>query len=528
MSELSGGPRRAILSVSDKTGIVDLARGLTQLGFELYSTGGTRKHLEQAGCAVVDIAEYTGFPEIMDGRVKTLHPKIFGGILCRRNEPEDLAAAERLHLRLFDVVAVNLYPFRETIRRPDCTWEQAIENIDIGGPSLIRAAAKNHQDVNILTSSRQYPRLLAELAAGAATSLEFRRELMAEAFAHTAEYDQVIADYFCRQIASTPIEIFPERLRMNFRRVESLRYGENSHQQAALYAHPEADVPSLVTARQLHGKQLSYNNLLDADAALQIVRDLSRPACCVVKHNNPCGAAEHEQLPEACRRAFAGDPVSAFGSIVGLNRTLDLETARYFCDARESFVEAILAPDFSPDALDMLTTRAKWKAHVRLIATGELLPPRENWDWRSIEGGLLVQTRDRLRVEGETWRHVAGPVADDSLQAELQFGWTLVRHVKSNAITVSAERSLAGVGAGQMSRVDSVRIALEKAGSKARGAVLASDAFFPFADSIELAAAAGIRAVIHPGGSVRDPEVIAAAQRLNLTMILTGTRHFKH
>ncbi|MFN6111401.1 MAG: bifunctional phosphoribosylaminoimidazolecarboxamide formyltransferase/IMP cyclohydrolase [Planctomycetota bacterium] len=523
--------RRALLSVSDKTGIRELAHGLAALGFELYSTGGTRKHLEEAGLAVIDVAQYTGFPEVMHGRVKTLHPKIFGGILCRRDEAEDQQAIRDLEIRLFDCVVVNLYPFRETIARADSSLSDAIENIDIGGPSLIRAAAKNHAWVNVLTDSSQYPALLDQLRSTGETSLSFRRQLMATAFAHTAEYDRLIADYFGRQFLESA-EPFPEKLQLALQRVDLLRYGENSHQQAALYAFSESTAlvtaPALVTARQLNGKQLSYNNLLDAEAALAIVRNLSLPACCVIKHNNPCGAAQHANLALACERAFAGDPVSAFGSVVGINRTVDVETAEFFCSHRELFVEAIVAPDFDPLALQLLSTKPKWKANVRLIATGSFVPPAPQLEYRSLSGGLLVQTSDNLPDDSGSWQLVAGSAPDAALLRELEFGWTIVRQVKSNAITVSGNSSLYGVGAGQMSRVDSVRIALEKAGERARGGVLASDAFFPFPDSIPLAAEAGIKAIVQPGGSVKDPDVIAAAKELGLTMLLTGVRHFKH
>ncbi|MFM7117327.1 MAG: bifunctional phosphoribosylaminoimidazolecarboxamide formyltransferase/IMP cyclohydrolase [Planctomycetota bacterium] len=527
-SNASPQTRRALLSVSDKTGIAELARGLHNLGFELYSTGGTRKFLEQNGLSVIDVAEYTGFPEVMHGRVKTLHPKIFGGILCRRDEAEDQQATRDLEIRLFDCVAVNLYPFRQTISRADVTLADAIENIDIGGPSLVRAAAKNHAWVNVLTDSKQYAPLLQQLQSRGETSLEFRQQLMAEAFAHTAEYDRLIADYFGRKFLSQPATQFPENLQLDFRRVDLLRYGENSHQAAAVYAEPNAAPPSLVTARQLNGKQLSYNNLLDADAALAIVRNLAQPACCVIKHNNPCGAAQHTNLAVACERAFAGDPLSAFGSVVGLNRTVDLETANFFCNHRELFVEAIVAPDFEAAALELLTTKPKWKTNVRLIATGAFQPAASRLELRSIVGGVLVQTSDNLPADPEKWQLVAGNPPDQQLIDELLFGWAVVRHVKSNAITVSGNGSLYGVGAGQMSRVDSVRIALEKAGERARGGVLASDAFFPFPDSIPLAAAAGIRAVVQPGGSVKDADVIAAAKEHGLTMLLTGVRHFKH
>ena len=532
MSNDDSKKRRALISVSDKNGLVELARGLSETGFEIYSTGGTAKHLQQAGLRVIDVADYTQFPEIMHGRVKTLHPKIFGGILCRRDVAEDLEAATRLGIVLFEVVVVNLYPFRETIAKPNVELTEAVENIDIGGPSLIRAAAKNHAFVSVLTDPSQYVDVLAEIRSKKATTLETRQRLMAEAFAHTAEYERTIADFFAARFQkNTHTETdaqFPPRFNLQLTRVESLRYGENSHQHAALYASSNVVGPSLVRARQLNGKQLSYNNILDLDAALSIVRAQDWPACCVLKHNNPCGAAIDRSLAVACKLAFEGDPVSAFGSVVGMNRVIDRATAEYFCENRNLFVEAIVAPDFSPEAIHQLTTRPKWKANVRLIAVGEMTPPRNEIELRSIAGGVLLQTGDTEPDDSAEWQLVSGTTPDESLQRELQFGWSIVRMVKSNAITISKQCSLIGVGAGQMSRVDSVKIALAKAGDRARGSILASDAFFPFPDSVELAAQAGVAALIQPGGSLKDKEVIAAANQHGLTMIMTGKRHFKH
>jgi phosphoribosylaminoimidazolecarboxamide formyltransferase/IMP cyclohydrolase len=515
---------RAVISVSDKTGLAEFARGLAAACVELYSTGGTRKFLESQGLPVIDVADYTGFPEMMDGRVKTLHPKIHGGILCRRDHLEDIEAAKQHGIRLFDLLVVNLYPFAETIARPAVTEAEAIENIDIGGPSLIRAAAKNHSFVTVATTPDQYPEILSAIAQSGNTTLEHRRRLAAAAFAHTAAYDTMIADWFQRQ---TSDEVFAPTLRLALDRVETLRYGENPHQQAALYAEPAAPADSLVRARKLNGKELSYNNLLDLDSAVAIVRGLQSPAVAVIKHNNPCGAAMAESLAVATRQAMDGDPVSAFGSVLAMNRTVDATTAEVLAEPGR-FIEAIAAPEFDAEALEILTTRPKWKANVRLLALGPFEPAHLTWDYRRVAGGLLVQSSDTLRDDEHEW-HVVTKVQPTPAQwDELRFAWTLVRFVKSNAIVVSNGQSLVGVGAGQMSRVDSVRIALEKAGTRARGGALGSDAFFPFADSIPLAAAAGVSSIIQPGGSRNDEEVIAACNEHGLSMIFTGRRHFKH
>jgi phosphoribosylaminoimidazolecarboxamide formyltransferase/IMP cyclohydrolase len=496
----------------------------------LVSTGGTARHLAAAGLAVTDVAAVTGFPEIMDGRVKTLHPGVFGGILCRRDRAEDLAALAELGLSLFDFVVVNLYPFRETVARAGAGQTEAIENIDIGGPSLIRAAAKNHSWVTVLTGPEQYQLVAAELAAAGATSAGLRRRLMVEAFRHTAAYDAAIAAHFSRDMAADlPADEarLPTLLNLSFRRHEVLRYGENSHQVAAVYRSDAGTASGLPGARQLHGKQLSYNNLLDLDAAMGIVARLGQPAVAVIKHNNPCGAATHMNLAEAARRAFAGDPQSAFGGVVAMNRTVNEETARWLGGTAGLFVEAIAAPAFSAAAVGLLTTLPKWKASVRLVEVPGS-EPAGGLEFRSIAGGLLVQERDDRPDEPATWKLVTGCPLPDGLQAELEFAWSLVRAVKSNAIVVTRDGALAGAGAGQMSRVDSVKIALDKAGPRREGAVLASDAFFPFPDSVELAAAAGISAIIQTGGSVKDAEVIAAANRLGVPMVFTGKRHFRH
>ncbi|HXT58387.1 MAG TPA: bifunctional phosphoribosylaminoimidazolecarboxamide formyltransferase/IMP cyclohydrolase [Pirellulales bacterium] len=515
---------RALISVSDKSGLAALARGLADAGVELYSTGGTRRHLESEGFAVKDVAAYTGFPEMMDGRVKTLHPKVHGGILCRRDHPEDMSALKTHGIASFELVAVNLYPFAATVARPGVDDEEAIEQIDIGGPSLIRAAAKNHAFVTVATSAAQYAAILEQIAAGGSTTLEFRRRLARDAFAHTAAYDAAIADYFARAESR---EAFRESWRLELARKEILRYGENPHQRAALYAEPGARGANLVSARQRNGKELSYNNLLDLDSALAIVRGLPGEAAVVVKHNNPCGAASAETLALAARQALDGDPLSAFGSVLGFNREVDAATAEVLAEPGR-FVEAIVAPGFAPAALEILTTRPKWKANVRLMEVGELEVETPRWEHRRLAGGMLIQEADNLPDPEHEWQVVSRRQPTEAERDDLRFAWSVVRHVKSNAIVLAKSLTLLGVGAGQMSRVDSVQIALAKAGAKAAGAALGSDAFFPFADSIQAAAAAGVKSVIQPGGSRNDGEVIAACDEHGLAMIFTGRRHFKH
>lgn len=525
---------RALISVSDKTGLVEFARELVGLGVELFSTGGTRIHLEKAGLSVQDVASYTGFPEMMDGRVKTLHPRIFGGILCRRDNPEDIQSARDHEILPIDLVVVNLYPFARTIARPDVNLAMAIENIDIGGPSLVRAAAKNSRFVTIATSPAQYESITHELRKlDGCTSAALRQRLTGEAFEHTAAYDRTIADYFANQACKmdeTVAELLttlPASIELTLRRHQVLRYGENPDQVAGLYEVVGESGPKLTQAVKLHGKELSFNNLLDLNAALTMVSSFSDSACVVLKHNNPCGAAAGGELHHVVHRAMAGDPLSAFGSILAVNQSMDAKTASYLANGNY-FIECIIAPGFSPESFEILTTLPKWKNNVRLMR-GELIPrDLTRLDMRRVMGGMLVQQADDLRVDTSEWKVVTGDSMDDSLQRELEFAWNMVRFVKSNAIVLVRECSLCGVGAGQMSRVDSVRIAIDKGGDRARGSVLASDAFFPFPDSIEIAAAAGIRAIIQPGGSIKDPEVIAACRVHSIPMIFTGRRHFLH
>jgi len=529
---------RAIISVSDKTGLAEFGQALQSLGIEIYSTGGTARFLSESGVSVKDVAEYTRFPEMMDGRVKTLHPLIFGGILARRDNPQDQQSAEEHGILPFDLVVVNLYPFAETIARPNCSRESAIENIDIGGPSLVRAAAKNCKFVTIATSPEQYTDVVAELNDLGGTSQPLRNRLMAAAFQHTAEYDAMIATYFARDIDETAdvneaaSSCLPESMQLTLQRKSVLRYGENSHQAAGFYEIEGDTGVSLVNAQQLNGKELSFNNLLDVNNGLTMVSSFAQPACVVIKHNNPCGAASGTAtttLADVFRRAFAGDPVSAFGSIVATNRPVDADTAEFLSQG-DFFVEAIVCPRFAPEALEILKTKPRWKKNVRLLQLplANAGQSSQRLDMRRVYGGMLVQQADNQVVDSNDWKVATEKPVDDSLYAELSFVWNMVRFVKSNAIVLGRDLALCGVGAGQMSRVDSVRIAIEKAGDRVQGSVLASDAFFPFPDSIELASKAGVAAVIQPGGSVKDPDVIQACNELGIPMILTGQRHFLH
>ena len=516
--------RRALISVSDKLGLADFARGLTSAEIEIFSTGGTKRHLENEGLDIHDVSEHTGFPEMMDGRLKTLHPKIFGGILCRYDREDDMQSIEQHGILPFELVVVNLYPFAATIARSGVTESEAVEQIDIGGPSLVRAAAKNHRFVTIVTHPEQYSTVLDEILQEGATSYELRRQLMTAAFAHTADYDRVIAQHFTDADGD---DHFSSRLTVSLQRKAKLRYGENPHQKASVYSQDHATGANLLSARHLNGKELSYNNLLDLDSALAIVRSLREPSAVVIKHNNPCGAATATSLADATQKAIDGDPVSAFGSVLGFNRTVDVETAEVLATPG-LFIEAIVAPDYAAGAVGVLTTKPKWKNNVRLMQVGHLDGLSVSRQFRYIDGGMLVQDSDNDIDPESEWRVVTDIDPSDELVNELRFGWALVRHVKSNAITLSRNCALCGVGAGQMSRVDSVEIAIRKAGERANGSVLASDAFFPFPDSIQRAAEAGVTAVIQPGGSKNDEDVIAECNQLKLPMIFTGRRHFKH
>ncbi len=520
-------PRRALVSVSDKSGLEQFVSGLVELGFEIISTGGTRRFLEEAGIPVIDISSYTRFPEIMDGRVKTLHPKVHGAILGRPDLEKDAAAIREHEIVPFQIVCCNLYPFEQTIAREGVTIPEAIEQIDIGGPSMVRSAAKNHKYVGIVTRTDQYETVLAALQDDQWDET-LRRKLAAAAFETTACYDRAIADYMA-SITSEPLgDELPARLNLSFTRQSSLRYGENPHQRAAFYVEPNADSATLASAEQLNGKELSYNNLLDLDAALTIVRDFTKPAAAVLKHNNPCGLAVAQTLCEAFEKAYAGDPVSAFGSIIGFNRIVDAATAELLCEPNR-FVEAIMAPGYDEGAFELLTTKPKWKNNVRLMKCPALMDERPtSLDYRRTTGGLLVQDRDEQAEPEDEWQVVAEREPSDIEWNDLRFGWSACKHVKSNAIVFAANESVVGVGAGQMSRLDSAFIAAHKSSERSCGGVVASDAFFPFRDGIDEAAQAGITAVIQPGGSRRDEEVIAACNEHGMAMVFTGRRHFKH
>jgi len=508
----------AILSVSDKTGLVDFARGLEQLKIEVYSTGGTKRALEEGGVAVKSVSELTGFPEILDGRVKTLHPVIYGGILARRDLPDHLSQLAERGIGTIDLVAVNLYPFVQTVAKPDVTLDEALENIDIGGPTMIRAAAKNFPSVLVVVDPADYEAVLTDLRGGE-VGPERRKKLAQKAFQHVAVYDTAISEYLRRGQ-----EGFPEQMTVALTKRADLRYGENPHQQAAFYSEegtPVKGLPSL-----LFGPELSYCNVLDADAAWSVASDYSAPTVAVIKHTNPCGLACDDDIVEAYRRAYAGDPVSAFGGIVGVNRKVTRALARAM---RPHHYDIIVALEYDEDALTIL----KRKDGLRILAAGAeaaSLKGREapRWEYRRSWGGLLVQTPDVLPDDSSKLRTVTKrqPTAEE--MRDLLFAWRAVRHIKSNAILIAKDLTLLGMGAGQPNRVISVELSLKQAGDKACGSVLASDAMFPFPDSVEMAAAGGVTAIIQPGGSLRDEDSIKAADEHNIAMVLTGFRHFKH
>ncbi len=513
--------RRALLSVSDKTGIVELARALAGRGVELLSTGGTHRAIAAAGVAVREVADYTGFPEMMAGRVKTLHPRVHGGILGRRGVDESVMAAHGIDA--IDLVVVNLYPFAATIARTDATRADAIENIDIGGPAMVRSAAKNHVDVLIAVDPVDYSSILAELDEyDGATTLALRGRLAAKAFAHTARYDAMVAQYLAAEEDGTP----PAQFTLAYDRVATLRYGENPHQSAALYAAPEGAASGTITgARQLQGKELSYNNIADTDAALECIKVFDRPACVIVKHANPCGVALGEDLLDAYEGAFAADRTSAFGGIIAFNRTLDARTLEVIL-ARQ-FVEVVIAPEVEPDAVSV----ASRKKNVRLLACGPLGAVARGWELKRVGGGLLVQSADELALVERELRVATKRAPTEAERADLLFAWRVAWFVKSNAIVYARDQRTIGVGAGQMSRVVSAKIAALKAdeeGLSVPGSVMASDAYIPFRDGVDAAAAAGIRAIIQPGGSIRDAEVVAAADEHDMAMLFTGIRHFRH
>ena len=523
---------KALISVYDKTGILEFARSLHQMGATLISTGGTHRSLTQEGLPVEQVSDLTGFPEILDGRVKTLHPRVHGGLLARRDSPDHMKELEKQGIGAIDMVVVNLYPFVETVSKPGVTLDDALENIDIGGPTMLRAGAKNFPSVAVVVDPADYG-WVAERLSGPGLSPEERRRLAQKAFHHVSRYDTAVAGYLDHpENGSSPADegqdsAMPQELSIEYRRVQELRYGENPHQKAGLYVPSSGGSGGIAEAQQLHGRELSFNNLLDAEAAWRTVGDFEQTAVAVIKHTNPCGLAGHSDQAEAYRRAYSGDPVSAFGGIVGFNRTMGAEAAKEMSDI---FYEVVVAPEYEPEALEIL----KKRRNLRILS----VPPAPSipssgedaasYDIRPLSGGILVQTQDDITEDPSSWEAVTkrAPTAEEL--SDLAFAWKAGKHIKSNAIVLVKDSTLLGMGAGQPNRVTSVHLALRAAGDAARGSVLGSDAFFPFADSIEEAARGGITAVVQPGGSIRDEEVIAAADEHDIAMVVTGIRHFRH
>ncbi|EGR2705329.1 bifunctional phosphoribosylaminoimidazolecarboxamide formyltransferase/IMP cyclohydrolase [Vibrio parahaemolyticus] len=523
--------RRALISVSDKTGIVEFAQALAERGVDILSTGGTARLLAEQGIAVTEVSDYTGFPEMMDGRVKTLHPKVHGGVLGRRGQDDDVMAKHGINP--IDMVVVNLYPFAETVAKDGCTLADAVENIDIGGPTMVRSAAKNHKDVTIVVNASDYDRVIAEMDANdKSLTLETRFDLAIAAFEHTAAYDGMIANYFGTMVPSygenkegDQESKFPRTFNQQFEKKQDMRYGENSHQAAAFYVEANPQEASVSTARQIQGKALSYNNIADTDAALECVKEFNEPACVIVKHANPCGVALGKDILEAYNRAYQTDPTSAFGGIIAFNQELDAETATAIVERQ--FVEVIIAPSVSAEAIEVVAA----KKNVRLLECGEWSTKTTGFDVKRVNGGLLVQDRDQGMVSLDDLKVVSKRQPTEEELKDALFCWKVAKYVKSNAIVYAKGDMTIGVGAGQMSRVYSAKIAGIKAadeGLEVAGSVMASDAFFPFRDGIDAAAEAGIKCVIQPGGSMRDDEVIAAADEHGMAMIFTGMRHFRH
>ena len=515
---------KALISVSDKTGVVEFARELVALGWEILSTSGTMKLLREAGLPVTSVSDVTGFPEICDGRVKTLHPKIHGALLARRDIPEHMKALKDNAIETIDLVCVNLYPFRETIAKPDVTMEDAVEHIDIGGPSMLRSAAKNWESVTVVCNPSDYATILSEIRSSGNTTRETRLALSAKAYTHTAEYDMAIATYMRAQAGLN------EKLFLEYDLKQSLRYGENPHQQAKFYSSAEVEPFSLATAEQLGGKELSYNNIQDANATLNIAREFDEPFCVGVKHMNPCGSAVGKTIAEAWRKAYEADKTSIFGGIVAANREIDLETAQML---KPIFLEIVMAPSFAPDALELLQT----KKNLRILKVDMTRDDKVRSQYVSMNGGMLVQDRDSSIVPVSAGQCVTEAKPTESQLADLDFAWKIVKHVKSNAIVVAKDGMTYGVGAGQMNRVGSAEIALKQAAAtlkeegrdiNAEGLVLASDGFFPFNDVVALAAEYGIKAIVQPGGSIRDEDSVKLANEKGITMLFTGERHFKH
>ncbi len=513
---------RAIISVSDKAGVTDFARDLSQLGFEVFSTGGTKKALAEAQVPVKSVSEITGFPEILDGRVKTLHPAVHGGILAKRNVPGHMAQLAENNIGAIDLVAVNLYPFVQTVSREGVALDEALENIDIGGPTLIRAAAKNFPSVVVLVDPQDYQPVLEKLKGGDVDLAE-RKRLAQKAFQHVAIYDTAISQYLRRDM-----EGFPEEMTIALKKRYGLRYGENPHQQAAFYAEQAVETrleTGITWAEQLWGKELSFNNILDADAAWGAATDFAAPSVAIIKHTNPCGLASHNDIAEAYRRAFSGDPVAAFGGIVASNRVVTLAMAEAI---KPVFYEIVIAPEYETEALELLKRKKDLRILVAELPPGYDVAPTDYLDFRRVKGGFLVQSSDSLPEDGVSLKTVTKREPTKGEIEDLLFAWRAVKHIKSNAIVLALDKTLLGMGAGQPSRIISAQIAKEKAGDKAAGSVLASDAMFPFPDVVETAATAGITAIIQPGGSIRDEESIKAADEHNIAMVFTGERHFRH
>ncbi|MFW5982295.1 MAG: bifunctional phosphoribosylaminoimidazolecarboxamide formyltransferase/IMP cyclohydrolase [Halanaerobiaceae bacterium] len=519
--------KRALISVSNKEGIVELARELEKLGIEIISTGGTARKIKEAGIEVIGISDITNFPEMMDGRLKTLHPNVHGGILAVRDNKKHMAELAEQGIETIDLIVCNLYPFAETIAKDNVTLEEAIENIDIGGPTMIRSAAKNNNDVAVVVSPEDYQSVIDELTANdKCISKETKLKLAYKAFHHTAEYDHLIQDYLSAIVKEDEQEL-PEVVMDRYTKKMSLRYGENPHQKAAFYQEKEQIEPSITTAKQLHGKELSFNNINDTNGALELIKEFTdQPAAAVIKHANPCGMAVGDTLAEAYKKAHAGDPLSAFGSIVALNEKVAAEVATEIT-GKDKFVEVVIAPSYTDEALEIL--KARWK-NLRILETGNLSINREKpgYDMKKVTGGLLVQERDLHIIDEDELQFVTDQKPTSEQLKDLLFAWKVVKHVKSNAIVMGKDGMITGVGAGQMSRVDAMIIAGRKSEGRQDGGVVASDAFFPFPDAIEEAASKGIKAIIQPGGSIRDEQVIEAANKLGIAMVFTGIRHFKH
>ncbi len=514
--------KRALISVSDKKGLIIFAKGLHALGVELLSTGGTAKQIREAGIPVIEVSDYTGFPEMLDGRVKTLHPKIHGGLLALRDNPSHMEQIEKHKIGLIDMVIVNLYPFESVIKKKNVSLEEAIENIDIGGPSMLRSAAKNYKSVAVLCNPERYEEILKELNQNTGLlSDAVLFNLAIEAFEHTAKYDSIISDFLNNRLRSAEFNRLPKEIEFKFSKLQDLRYGENPHQVAAFYK-DHGDISGLAGLKQLHGKELSFNNILDLNAAIDFIKDFDKPIAVVIKHNNPTGIAEDTTLSAAYKQAWSTDPISAFGGIIGLNKEVDLATAKLI--VKSGFMECIVAPAFSKDAFNLLAT----KKNLRLLAIDFSQIKKGGYDFKKVYGGLLLQEKDERKLTLEELKVVTKLKPTKQQIESMIFGWKVVKNIKSNAIVLIKGKKTVGIGCGQTSRIESINIAVDKAGKNAKGSVLVSDAFLPKLDNVKLASKAGIKAIIQTGGSIADEEVIKEADRTKIAMVMTGVRHFKH